>query len=280
VGGETSAVFHAIPRLDSCRIPESSVMRIVAWNINHRTREIKIPEQLAEAIAALVPDVIVLTEYVDGPTRSAFHASLAQQGFDSLLISERRPCENQVLMASRTPLEAGPIRAPEIAPSVPSNVLHVCLRDEGIEILGIRVPDYSKDPKTKRTCWDWIIETAKSVRDRPFVMIGDFNTDPKYPPSRCGDCIAKLVADGWQLASPADGASFWTLNGHAVCIDHAFVSGLLRVDGACYVTKHDGHIFAGKEPGALSDHAALVVDVSRGASFLGEWHPDELRKPQ
>ena len=129
-------------------------MRIVAWNINHRTREIKIPEQFAEAIAALVPDVIVLTEYVHGPTRSAFHASLAQQGLDNLLISERRPRENQVLIASRTPLQAGPIRAPEIAPSVPSNALHVRLPHKGLEILGIRVSDYSKAPKTKRACWD------------------------------------------------------------------------------------------------------------------------------
>ena len=66
------------------------------------------------------------------------------------------------------------------------------------------------------------------MKDRPFVMIGDFNTDPNYSPSRCGDCIKRLVDDGWQLATPAGGSSFWTLNGNAVCIDHAFVSRLLR----------------------------------------------------
>ena len=255
-------------------------MRILAWNINHRIREKVIPDQMIEAIVSLGPDVIVLTEYVHGPSRNAFLGKLADHGLCHWRVSECRKRENHVLVASRTAIEQGTIRAPEIAPSVPSNVLHVCLRDEGVEILGIRVPDYSKDPKTKRACWNWIIETAKSVKDRPFVMIGDFNTDPKYPPSRCGDCISTLVAEGWQLASPADRASFWTLGGHAVCIDHAFVSGLLRVDGTCYVTKRDGHVFAGKEPGALSDHAALLVDITRSASFLHDAHAARLRKPQ
>ena len=243
-------------------------MKIVAWNINHRIREKIIPDQMTEAIASLGPDVIVLTEYVHGPSRNDFLARLAYHGFCNWLVSECRKRENHVLIAARTAIEPGPIRAPEIAPSVPSNALHVRLPDEGVEILGLRVPDYSKAPKTKRACWDWIIETATSVKNRPFVMIGDFNTDPKYPPSKCGDCIKRLVDDGWHLASPPDSSSYWTLNGNAVRIDHAFVSRLLHVEGASYVTKCDRHIFAGKEPGALSDHAALLVDVTRGASFL------------
>jgi len=99
------------------------------------------------------------------------------------------------------------------------------------------------------------------VKDRPFVIIGDFNTDPKYPRSRCGDRIKRLADDGWQLASPPDGFSFWNLNGHAVRIDHAFVSELLGVERSAYVTKSDGHVFGGKEPGALADHAALAIDI-------------------
>ena len=53
-------------------------MRIVAWNINHRAREKTIPDHLAAAIASLDPDVIVLTEYVDGSTAPHFmRASLS-----------------------------------------------------------------------------------------------------------------------------------------------------------------------------------------------------------
>ncbi|MFI5456535.1 MAG: endonuclease/exonuclease/phosphatase family protein [Isosphaerales bacterium] len=240
----------------------------MAWNINHRIREKVIPDQMTEAIVSLGPDVIVLTEYVHGPSRDGFLASLAHHGFRNWLVSDCRPRENHMLIAARTAIEPGPIRAPEIAPSVPSNALHVRLPDEGVEILGLRVPDYSKDPKTKRACWDWIIEMAASVKDLPFVLIGDFNTDPKYPPSRCGDRIKRLTDDGWQLAFPPDRSSFWTLNGDAVHIDHAFVSGLLHVEGASYVTKFDRHVFAGNESGALSDHAVLLVDITRDASFL------------
>jgi endonuclease/exonuclease/phosphatase family metal-dependent hydrolase len=236
-------------------------VRIVAWNINHRAREKKIADQLAEAIASLDPDVIVLTEYVHGPSRAAFHASLVQHGFCHLLMSERTPRENQVLIAARSALEAGPIFAPAIAPSVPSNALHVRLPQDGLEILGVRVPDYSKALKTKRACWDWILETAKKVQDRPFVIIGDFNTDPKYPPNECGDRIGRLVDSGWQLGSPPDGASFWTLGGLAVRIDHAFVSRHFVVEQTAYVTSFEQYVFAGKEPGALSDHAVLSIDI-------------------
>jgi endonuclease/exonuclease/phosphatase family metal-dependent hydrolase len=97
---------------------------------------------------------------------------------------------------------------PEITPPVPSNALHVRLPHKGLEILGIRVPDYSKAPKTKQACWDWILETANDVQDRPFVIIGDFNTDPNYSRSTSGDRIGRLVDSGWQLASPSDGSSF------------------------------------------------------------------------
>jgi len=245
-------------------------MKIVAWNINHRVREKVIPSQLTEAIASLGPDVIVLTEYVHGPSRDGFLASMANHGFCNWLVSECRTRQNHVLIAARTALERGSIRAPEIAPSVPSNALHVRLPQEGLEILGIRVPDYSKDPKTKRACWNWIIDTAASVKDRPFVIIGEFNTDPKYPANRCGDYIRRLVDDGWQLAAPAEGSSFWTLNGDAVRIEHAFVSEHFIVERATYVTKFDRHVFASKEPGALSDHAALSIDITRMPAFSGK----------
>jgi endonuclease/exonuclease/phosphatase family metal-dependent hydrolase len=253
-------------------------MRIVAWNINHRAREKTIPVDLAAAIASLGPDVIVLTEYVDGPTRAPFHASLAQHGFCHLLMSGRRRGENQVLIAARTAFEPGPIFAPEIAPSVPSNALHVRLPQEGLEILGIRVPDYSKALKTKRACWDWILQTASEVHDRPFVMIGDFNTDASYPRSQCGDRFGTLVDSGWQLASPPDGSSFWTLGGHAVRIDHAFVSRCLVVERAAYVTRLGQYVFAGKEPAALSDHAALSIDVTHQPSVPDHSPPDRASR--
>src|SRR5690242_6978846 len=115
-------------------------MRLITWNVNHRARAKAIPPRLAEMIVSLEPDLVVLAEF-----RRSFLAQLAGRGLPNWLVSRVTPRgENHVLIASRTPIVPGAIEAPAIAPSVPSNVLHVISPHEGIEILGLRVPDYSK----------------------------------------------------------------------------------------------------------------------------------------
>ena len=140
------------------------------------------------------------------------------------------------------------------------------LPQEGCEILGLRIPDYSKEPKIKRTCWDWIIETATTVKNRPFVLIGDFNTDPDDPDALCRDCIGTLTDGGWQLASPGEGASYWTVKGNSRRLDHAFVSQSLTVLDSRYVSHFGALGMIGFTKDALSDHAILVIDIERRAS--------------
>ena len=72
-------------------MPESSVMRIVAWNINHRIREKAVPIQMTEAIVSLEPDVIVLTEYVHGPSCAAFLDELRRHGYPYWLVRNVDP---------------------------------------------------------------------------------------------------------------------------------------------------------------------------------------------
>ncbi len=243
-------------------------LRVLAWNVNHRARAKAIPPMLVDAIDSLRPDLIVLTEYVHGATRSPFLDQLADRGLPHWHVSHVTPLkENHVLIASRTSIEAGSIHAPAIAPSVPSNFLHVSLPHEGCEILGLRVPDYSKQPKMQRACWEWIIETAKTVKDRPFVLIGDFNLDPRYTQTVCGDCIGKMIEDGWQLASPKEGASYWTLKDKVPCqIDHALVSGHFTILDSRYVSDFGELGSIGVTKDALSDHAILRIDIERKAS--------------
>jgi len=221
-----------------------------------------------DAVASLGPDVIVLNEYVHRDSRQPFLEQLAESGFPHWQVSHVTPLgENHVLIASRAPIEVGSIRAPDIAPSVPSNFLHIRLPHEGCEILGLRVPDYSKQRTKQRECWDWIIETAATVKDRPFVLIGDFNTDPRYPRFMCGDCIGKLIEGGWQLATPTDGASYWTVNDRTPCrIGHAFVTQHFKVLNARYVTEFGALGILGSTKDALSDHAILLIEIERMAS--------------
>ena len=237
-------------------------MRLLTWNINHRTKRKPVPAQLAEAIGSLTVDVAVLTEYVPAPSREDFFKQLESVGLKYKRMSRYTPGENHVLIASRGPLEDGDILADEIAPSVRSNALHVRVLGEGLEVLGLRVPDFSKEPRLRRACWDWILATAGAVKGRPFVILGDFNTDPSYMRAKCGDRIGILKATGWQHADPPEGqASYWTLRGDPKRIDHAFVSLHFTVRSARYVRENGPYVFA-KGPGRLSDHAALVVDIT------------------
>ena len=51
-------------------------MRIIAWNLNHRIQPKVIPQGVPEVIRGLAPDIVVLTEYVDGDGRLAFKQAL------------------------------------------------------------------------------------------------------------------------------------------------------------------------------------------------------------
>ena len=125
-------------------------MRIITWNVNHRARAKKIPDQLSEAIGLLDPDIAVLTEYVSGDGHNQFIDHLGSTNLMHTRMRYYTPKEKQVLIASRYPLHEGDIEAPPIAPSVASNTLHISLPDAGYEILGLRVPDYCRELATKR----------------------------------------------------------------------------------------------------------------------------------
>ncbi|MCL2340566.1 MAG: endonuclease/exonuclease/phosphatase family protein [Proteobacteria bacterium] len=242
-------------------------MKLIAWNVNHRARGKAIPPAMAEALAFLAPDLIVLTEYVPSRSHADFVAALSLNGFPYLLVSAYRPKENHVLIASRASLQLGEIEAPAIAPSLPSNVLHVQAPDYELEVLGIRVPDYSKTPPLRHACWDWIETVAARVKDRPFVLAGDLNVDPSYPPSKCGNRLRNLTALGWRHALPSEGVSYRPFAGNSgQRLDHAFVCGPLSIMDARYVWEAGPYSFGGRHSGAMSDHAALVVEIGKRQS--------------
>ena len=239
-------------------------LRIVAWNLNHKTRQKAIPPRLVEVLGSINADVFVLNEYVHGDKRPPFLAQLSERGYPFWQVSRVTPVgENHVLIASRHRIEHGTIQAPPIEKSVPSNFLHVVLPQDGCEILGLRIPDYSKEPDTKRACWNWIIETASVTKNRPFVMIGDFNTDPDDPSTLCKNCIGKLIDDGWQLASPKEGSSWWSTKGKPFRIDHAFVSQHFNVLESRYVAELGGLSSLGSDRNSLSDHAPLLIEIQQ-----------------
>jgi len=247
----------------------SEFVKLLTWNLNHRTRPKPIPDLVPEVIKALGPDLVVLTEYVRGPSHDSFLARLFDLGLSHALMSPEVRGENSVLIACRRHLVPGNIIAPPIAPSVPYNFLHVELPEDDLQVIGIRVPDYSKKPRIRRACWDWLVSMAAEVITSPTIMIGDFNSDPGYPKSHCGDRFALLVHDGWQLALPEKGASYWTPNDHAVRLDHAFVSPHNRVISARYVPDIGGLVLANRRQPKLPDHAALEIEIELASTTEG-----------
>jgi endonuclease/exonuclease/phosphatase family metal-dependent hydrolase len=242
-------------------------MKLLTWNVNHRTFNRNIPYHMAKAIASLTPDVIVLTEYVPGSSHQRFVEQLYSYGFTHHAMSKRVLKENQIFIVANTTLEYGKILAPtNIEKSVLSNVLHVHLPDKEFDILGLRVPDFSNQPIIQPTfksqCWDWIMNIAEDNKDHPFIIMGDFNTDPDYSHARCGDRISQLVTEGWQLAMPRSGASYWAIkNGSEKRLDHAFISRHFIVLVAEYISESGRYVFAGKKSEAMSDHAVLLVEI-------------------
>jgi hypothetical protein len=177
-------------------------MRILAWNLNHRARRRRIPEWVVPAIAAHCPHIVVLTEYVEGPGHERFLAGLASIGLNYHNISVTEQAHNQVLIASREPLISGTITGPlSIHPSLPSNLLHVVLEHSGMDVLGFRMPAYiPRNNALKRETWRWLQGAAAQLQSCRAVIIGDLNTAPGDPESKCGDCLDALIDTGWRHA--------------------------------------------------------------------------------
>jgi endonuclease/exonuclease/phosphatase family metal-dependent hydrolase len=157
-------------------------MRLLSWNVNHRASRRRVPPWVALAIAEKTPDVVVLTEYVEGVDHGAFVCSLATIGIACVSVSRQPGRENQVLMASRDAHRRLDLEIPEIHPAVPSNALAIELRDQGPRILGFRMPAFSRrDADRKRATWEWLLELAETLSCAPTVLTGDFNTAPGDP---------------------------------------------------------------------------------------------------
>jgi hypothetical protein len=241
-------------------------MRLLSWNVNHRASRRRVPPWVAPAIAEETPDVVVLTEYVEGNDHDAFVSSLAAIGLACVSVSPQPGRENQVLIATRDVHRRLSLEIPEIHPAVPSNALAIEFRDDGPRILGFRMPAFfRRDADRMRATWEWLLKVAETLSCAPTVITGDFNTAPGDPANRCGDCLEKLPRRGWRHARPASGCSWQhPASGRGREIDHLFLSGLscTRVEYSWDFQRMSED--AGLPRVGLPDHAMLVADISPG----------------
>jgi hypothetical protein len=181
-------------------------MRLLAWNLNHRAARRPIPSWIATAIVERALDVLVLTEYVEGPDHDSFLATLKANGLCKFSCTPQPGRENQLLIASSDTQRRYELVAPDIHPSVPPNILEVSLASSGVTVLGFRMPAFvGKGSRAlKRLTWNWLLGEADRLRAGSALIVGDFNTAPGDSEARCGDCLEKLTQSGWQHSAFRD----------------------------------------------------------------------------
>lgn len=81
--------------------------------------------------------------------------------------------------------------------------------------------------------------------------------DPDDTSQVGGSTLASLRQAGWHLPSPKGQWSFRT----GTKIDHVLSGGRLPLRSAAYVAELNGRVLAGSDDRAISDHAALVVEL-------------------
>lgn len=243
------------------------LMRLVSWNLGHQCREDPIPAAFLAAVEALAPDVLSLNEYVHGPTRTELTAGLSDIGLPHFAVSDRLNGHNQILVASRSPLEAGSLKGPcTEGHGGASNFLHVRLPLEDLDFVGVRAPAYTG--AALQDYWSKLLQIIRGAHGHRILFMGDFNTDPDQAKRATARHLQALKNEGWSVPAAEGPWSFTSKAGQTSRIDHAVVSRQVLVERAQYVREVNSILLAA--PGrykAVSDHTPLVLEIGgdRGA---------------
>jgi exonuclease III len=249
-------------------------MRVVAWNIRAGGGERA--GGIGRQLARWGPDVVALSEFRATPPSRALAEALARQGLAHQLTTARPqdPGVNALLVAARWPLQPLRLRA---QPREPARWLVVRVQSPLPLVVGaMHVPNRVSGRK-----WpflDAVLGCARGWTHGPALFAGDTNSgrrdiDEESPAfnAREEGWIDALAGCGWHDAfrhlSPGTRAYTWySPNGrNGFRIDQAFVNAALlaHLEGAAYLWGGAGR--RGRRA-ALSDHAALLVDLAVSAS--------------
>jgi exonuclease III len=240
-------------------------MRVVAWNIRAGggTRAGAIARQLAR----WAPDVVVLSEFRATPPSHALAAVLATRGLSHQLTTADpdEPGTNALLVAARWPLRRLRLRA---APAERHRWLAATVEAPvPLTIGAMHIPN--RVSGRKYPYFDALLTCARGWRGGPALFAGDTNSgrrglDEQVPAFNVREegFIDDLAACGWldafrHLRAEERIYTWYSPNGNnGFRIDQAFVNAplLARLKDAAY-------LWPGRRRGALSDHAALLIDL-------------------
>lgn len=209
---------------------------------------------LVDAIVRFEADVAVLTEYRVGASGDLLLALLARAGYEHVRHSDPPPRTNSVVVVSRVPMEREPLSAPH------HRMVSLCVG--GISLLGLYLPL----TRQKVEFWDAHLAAAiDSLRGRPAILIGDFNTgaaDERQSRVRyfAEDRYEALLRGGWVDAVRVEGVppefTWFSHVGNGFTLDHALVSSELASGVRSAAIAHHPRLTG------ITDHSAVVLEVA------------------
>ncbi len=238
-------------------------MRVVSWNIRHGGTKAKLTE-ICNQLERWKPDVVGLTEFRESATSQAIAASLAGMGLTCELTTAQAADRgrNFLLLASRFPLRLQPSDG---LLDTSGRWLHAIVG--GVRVMLMHVPNRSKAK------WQFhaeVIAQLSQFRSESAIAMGDTNTgqpgldeENKCLYRKEGAWMEEIKSIGWQDVwreqNPKGREFTWYSNhGNGFRLDQVFATA--DVAESMSRVRHDWGNRG--RAGKLSDHAAIVFDVS------------------
>jgi endonuclease/exonuclease/phosphatase family metal-dependent hydrolase len=245
------------------RVDAGPRLRIASWNINNRVGRTRFRPDAAQAAMALDADVIVFEEFFASSNLERFLAELRDGGWKHQVMSNEPSIKaNRILIASRVPIEPLILPASTVDEHLTANVAGAVLPGS-LALLGVRVPTYRTDELAR--AWAWLGNVADGLLETfhgKAVIVGDLNTQMNSVGRNRMDEFHRMMAAGWTRATPSGIGSYFSPKGIVSEIDHVLVGSACQVRDARFVSEIGGHKLAGTAAGAISDHAALVFELT------------------
>ena len=245
-------------------------MRIVSWNI--RAGGGIRSERIARQLCKWDPSIVVLSEFRATPPSQRIAEALAEAGlrYQRATVATDPPSTNALLVASKWPLRLLPAQFPA---DEPCRWLSVRIgAPEPFALGAFHTP--CKVSGRKYAFHDAVVSVAAGWKERPAILVGDSNSglpklDEEVPCFGRGEQVffESIAELGWtdafrHLRGRTRAYTWYSPNGrNGFRLDQGFLSrGLLP-----RLTRVS-HLWGGRRRAGLSDHAALLIDLSNRAA--------------